>query len=263
MAAPSRDELRAHLVRTMIAGEVATPRQNNLLHFRRMAAGKAYYQFGLEFARDWTYDEIFELMVERVGIDPDRTNVYGDDTIDPDLTIAALDRMGDRIALAAERRETVLLASGHPEAMAPVYAAIGRELSRRGCTIITPADGWTYRTEFHEMPAERRIAYVDGVAVLRAKEASHHTHDPRPMRAILAEISQTSLSWPDLAIADHGWAGAAGQAGVSVVGVADCNDPALFAGEAEGKIHVSVPLDDNVLPRHYRPLTAYLLARLT
>jgi hypothetical protein len=33
-------------------------------------------------------------------------------------------------------------------------------------------------------------------------------------------------------------------------------------GEAEGKIAVAVPLDDNVLPRHYNPLTSYLLDRV-
>lgn len=63
-------------------------------------------------------------------------------------------------------------------------------------------------------------------------------------------------------IADHGWAGAAGEAGVETVGFADSNDPALFVGEAEGKIAVAVPLDDNVLPRYYAPLTAYLLDRV-
>jgi hypothetical protein len=62
-------------------------------------------------------------------------------------------------------------------------------------------------------------------------------------------------------MADHGWAGAAGQAGIDTVGFADCNDPALFAGEAEGKIAVAVPLDDNVLPHHYAEPIAYLLAR--
>ena len=79
------------------------------------------------------------------------------------------------------------------------------------------------------------------------------------MRAILRELSEAAGPWPDLAIADHGWAGAAGQAGIDTVGFADCNDPALFAGEAEGKVHPVVPLDDNVLPHHYTPLTVYLL----
>ena len=62
-------------------------------------------------------------------------------------------------------------------------------------------------------------------------------------------------------VADHGWAGAAGQAGIDTVGFADCNDPALFVGEAEGRVLSCVPLDDNVEPRLYAPLTAYLLDR--
>jgi hypothetical protein len=60
-------------------------------------------------------------------------------------------------------------------------------------------------------------------------------------------------------MADHGFAGAAGRAGIPVVGFADSNDPALFVGEAEGDVAVCVPLDDNVLPQLYEPMTAYLL----
>ncbi len=65
---------------------------------------------------------------------------------------------------------------------------------------------------------------------------------------------------PDLVVADHGWAGCAGQRGIDAVGYADRNDPALFLGEAEGTLQVTVPLDDHVTdPRFYDPLTAYLL----
>ncbi|MDN3353956.1 phosphatase [Actinomadura sp. DC4] len=258
---PTRTELRDHLVRTLIAGEVATPRQNNLLHYRRMAAGKPYYQFGLELERAWTFEEIFALMVKKCGIDPDPSHVYGDDTIDPELTIDALDAMGDRIAQAAERRETVLLATGHPSGLLPVYLAVARELAERGCAVLTPAAGWSYEVDTPQGPRTRQIRYIDRVAVLSGGGALHHTHDPHPMRAILEELTVNSTVWPDLAIADHGWAGAAGQAGVATVGFADCNDPALFAGEAEGKVHAVVPLDDNVPPHYYTPLTVYLLAR--
>jgi hypothetical protein len=47
---------------------------------------------------------------------------------------------------------------------------------------------------------------------------------------------------------------------VPTVAFADSNDPGLFVGEAEGKIDVVVPLDDNVTPADYAPLAAYLLA---
>lgn len=258
---PTRAELRDHLVRTLIAGEVATPRQNNLLHYRRMAAGNPYYLFGLELERGWTFDDIFALMVKKCGINPDTSHLYGDDTIDPELTIDALEAMGERIGQAASRRETVLLATGHPSGLLPVYLEVGRALRERGCTVLTPAAGWSYEVDTAQGLRIRQIRYIEGVAVLAGGGALHHTHDAAPMRAILEELTVNSTVWPDLAIADHGWAGTAGQAGVSTVGFADCNDPALFAGEAEGKVHAVVPLDDNVPPHYYTPLTAYLLAR--
>ncbi|TDD82118.1 phosphatase [Actinomadura rubrisoli] len=274
MAPPSRDELRAHLVKTMIAGDVATPRQNNLLHFRRMADGHPYYQFGLELKPSWTERTVLEMMVERCGVDPDPGHVYGDDTIDPDLTIDMVEAMGDRIGLAARRRENVVIATGHPATLTPVYQAVARALADSGCRVLTPAAGWTYEIESDWGGTEaRRIVYAEGgVAMLEGGDGrTQHTHDPYPMEAMLRELAADTASegstgektdlWPDLAIADHGWAGAAGQAGIDTVGFADCNDPALFAGAAEGKIDVVVPLDDGISPHHYAPMTAYLLGR--
>lgn len=55
------------------------------------------------------------------------------------------------------------------------------------------------------------------------------------------------------------WAGAAAEAGIDTLGFADCNDPALFIAEEEGKPIVTVPLDDNVEPHLYDPLSPYLL----
>lgn len=275
--APSRGELRAHLVRTMIAGEVATPRQNNLLHYRRMAAGNPYYQFGLELKPSWTERTVLEMMVERCGVDPDPAHLFGDDTIDPDITIDMLEAMGERIGLAARRRENVVVATGHPATLTPLYQAVARALAAAGCRVLTPAAGWTYEIETGYGGSDlRRIVYAEpGVAMLEGDDRrTHHTHDPHPMEAMLRELSSgAAISasagpaeakpdiWPDLAIADHGWAGAAGQAGIDTVGFADCNDPALFAGAAEGKIDVVVPLDDGVSPHHYAPLTAYILDR--
>jgi hypothetical protein len=270
---PTRAELRAHLVRTMIAGDVATPRQNNLLHFRRMANGNPYYQFGLELKPSWTERSVLEMMVERCGVDPDPAHLYGDDTIDPDITLDTLEAMGDRIGLAARRKEKVVVATGHPATLTPLYQAVARALEGAGCQVLAPAEGWTYEVETGYGGSElRRIVYADpGVAMLEGEDfRTHHTHDPHPMEAMLRALAANGSAdateakpdiWPDLAIADHGWAGAAGQAGIDTVGFADCNDPALFAGAAEGKIDVVVPLDDGISPRHYAPLTAYILDR--
>ncbi|WP_030163774.1 phosphatase [Spirillospora albida] len=272
MTVPTRDGLRAHLVRTMIAGDVATPRQNNLLHYRRMAAGHPYYQFGLELKREWTERTVLEMMVERCGVHPDPYHLYGDDTIDPDITIAALEAMGDRIGAAARRRANVVLATGHPATLTPLYQGLARALTAAGCRVLAPAAGWTYEIDTGYGGAEtRRIVYADGgVAMLEGDDGrTHHTHDAAPMEAMLDALDSASEDtageesgfWPDLAIADHGWAGAAGQAGIPTVGFADCNDPALFAGAAEGRIEVAVPLDDGISAHHYAPLTAFLLDR--
>ncbi|WP_407642097.1 phosphatase [Actinomadura spongiicola] len=269
---PTRDELRAHLVRNMIAGEVATPRENNLRHYRRMVAGHPYYQFGLELKPSWTEQTVLEMMVERCGVDPDPRHEFGVDTIDPEITLDTLEAMGDRIGLAARRRENVVIATGHPATLTPLYQAVARALDGAGCRLLTPAAGWTYEIETgHGGSDLRRIVYAPpGVAMLEDDHRTHHTHDPQPMEAMLRELAGTVSAdspeakpdfWPDLAIADHGWAGAAGQAGIDTVGFADCNDPALFAGAAEGKIDVVVPLDDGVSPQLYAPLTAYILGR--
>jgi hypothetical protein len=90
-----------------------------------------------------------------------------------------------------------------------------------------------------------------------------HTHDPEPMRGMLDALAQAGEAPPDLVVADHGYAGAAGMAGIETVGFADSNDPALFVGEAEGLISVAVPLDDNVLPHLYAPLTDLLIGGIS
>jgi hypothetical protein len=260
MTTPTRDELREHLIRTHIAGAVATPRQGNLRNYRKMAARDPDYLFGMEL-KEWTVEEVLALMAERCGVNPDPGFFYGDDTIDPDRTIDALEAMAARLALAARHRERVVLATGHPTGLLPIYLAAGRALRARGCTVLTPAAGWAYEVTTPGGARRRQIRYLDGVAMLSGGGSLHHTHDAAPMRAILAELAAKPKNWPDLAMADHGWAGAAGEAGIDTIGFADSNDPALFAGEAEGKIAVCVPLDDNVLPHHYAPLTNYLLSQ--
>lgn len=259
---PSRAELHRHLVASGIAGEVATPRDNNLQHYELLADRARHYLFGMEFGGTWTASDVLALMVKKAGVDPDANHVTGVDTIDPDRTISALETMAGRLRKAAVAGEDVLLATGHPAALLPVYIELARALDERGCAVRRPAAGWSYVTDTQYGRQERAIRYICGVAALSSGGALHHTHSPRPMREMLRYVEQFGETMPGLVIGDHGWAGAAGQAGLDVVGFADSNDPALFIGEAEGKIRAAVPLDDNVDPGHYAPLTAYLLGFL-
>src|SRR5690606_15119313 len=172
---------------------------------------------------------------------------WGQDTIDPERTIDALDAMADRIAGALARPEPRLLfATGHPTGLLAIHLPLARFAMERGARLLTPAEGWTYSNSGFGRP--RRTRYLGEVAMLDDRDAFVHTTHAEPLEPMPRELGDERR---DLVIADHGWAGAAGEAGVPTVAFADCNDPGLFVGEAEGKIEVVVPLDDNVLPRYY------------
>lgn len=262
ISTPTREELRAHLVSFGIAGEVATPRENNLSSYLRMSRREPLYLFGLEPEGSWTETDVLALMAERCGVSPELEHTSGQDTIDPDRTLDRLEAMAGRLRQAAERRERVLVATGHPVGLRPTHTAVARALRTAGCRLLTPGISWQHPDDTRYAEAGGTIGYLDDVAVLIGIDGiPEHTHSPLPMQAILAALDAAGEQPPDLVVADHGWAGAAGQAGIDAVGFADCNDPALFVGEAEGRVLVCVPLDDNVDPKLYGPITGYLLER--
>lgn len=249
---PSRQSLAEHLIRTRIAGDVATSRENNLDHYRELAEGNRYYWLGLDLGTRWTDPRaVLELMAERCGVVADPKHRRGQDTIDAELTIDALDRMAVELRKAAESRARVLFATGHPAGMFAVHQELAAAMRAAGCEVLLPAD---------RLYADNgEIRHIGGVSVLHRGGNLMHTHSPDPMREVL-DAMESEGQEPDLVVADHGWAGYAGSQGIDTVGFADCNDPALFVGEAEGDLTVTVPLDDNVAPHLYDPLTAYLLA---
>ncbi|MFI8965528.1 phosphatase [Streptomyces sp. NPDC053493] len=249
----SRAALVEHLLRTRIAGDVATPRDNNLAHYRRLANGDRHYWFGLEFGDRWSDEQdVLAVMAERCGVVDDPAHRTGQDTIDPELTVAALDRMAARLAKAAAAKERVLFATGHPGALIDAHSRVAAALRAKGCDIVRIPGGLT--------ADEGYVVQFADVAVFERGASLWHTHSPEPMNAILDGLEALGEPAPGLVVADHGWAGRAAQRGVDAVGYADCNDPALFLAEAEGTMQVTVPLDDHVVdPRSYEPLTAYLL----
>lgn len=252
-AIPSRTELVDHLVRTRIAGDVATPRENNLSHYRKLSNGDRNFWLGLELGDRWTDEQdVLAVMAERCGVNDDPEYRYGQDTIDPELTVDALERLAARLRKAADGEQRVLFATGHPGGLLDVHRATAAALRAAGCDIVVIPEG--LQTE------EGYVMQFADVAVLEHGATLWHTHSGEPMREILKGLERAGRPLPDLVVADHGWAGRAGQSGIDSVGYADCNDPALFLAEAEGTVQVTIPLDDHVTsPRHYDPMTAYLL----
>ncbi|MFI5911474.1 phosphatase [Dactylosporangium sp. NPDC051541] len=251
-----------HLRESLLAGDVETTRASNHGNAAAFAEGREGYLFGLPPLKAWTHAEVLAVMAERVGIDPDPERSTGTDVIDPEKTARALERMRDRLTLAARRQERVIVATGHPAGIIEVHMAVAAALKAAGCELLQPAAGVPFERPGRYDGRELSLAvrYIGGVAVAAEKAiALWHTHSPDGMRAMLAELEATGAALPDLVVADHGFAGAAAAAGLDVVSFADSNDPALFVGEAEGRVSVTVPIDDNVQPHHYWPVSAFLL----
>ncbi|WP_367140386.1 MULTISPECIES: phosphatase [Streptomyces] len=254
MPIPTRSELIDHLVRTRIAGAVATPRENNLDHYRRLANGDRRYWLGLELGDRWTDEQdVLAVMAERCGVSDDLNHRAGQDHIDAELTADALDRMANVLRKAAGSRQRVLFATGHPGALLDVHRATAAAMRAAGCEVVRIPGGLG--------ADEGCVVQFADVAVYEGGATLWHTHSPNPMAAILDGLLREGRPLPDLVVADHGWAGCAAQRGIDAVGYADSNDPALFLAEAEGTLQVAVPMDDHVTdPRFYEPMTAYLLA---
>lgn len=257
-APPTRDQLIEQLVGSRIAGAIATTRENNLANYALMANRDPGYLFGLEPCGAWTFEDVLALMAQRCGVSPDPMNESGADTIDPLLTLDRLDAMAEQLRKAARNKARVLVATGHPTGLLVVHIELARALRAAGCTVLTPPARWD-DVDASRRPHERHVRPILGVSVASQGANLLHTHSPRPMELMLQSLRDEGSPAPDLVVADHGYAGAAGRAGITAVGFADSNDPALFVGEAEGDVAVCVPLDDNVMPDLYDPMTAYLL----
>ncbi|MFE0188324.1 phosphatase [Streptomyces sp. NPDC058989] len=261
-------ELRAHLIEARLAGTIATTREKSLGRYRLFAARDPRVLLGLDPERDWPLGEVLRLMGQKCGVPVDPAHTSGPDVIDPDRTIAALDRFADRIGAAAGRRTPVLLGTGHPHRLLEFYAALADALSSAGCPVLTPAYGSRVDIATRFGVRTRVLDYVRGVALMRETGVRGapgvggvHTHSPLPVRTALGAAADVGGPLPGLVIGDHGWVCGAGQLGIEAIGLADTDDPALFVGQAEGRVAEVVPLDDAARTASYRPLIRYVLNR--
>ncbi|BCL29854.1 phosphatase [Streptomyces aurantiacus] len=260
--------LRAHLLAARLAGTVATSREVSLRSYRLFAARDPRVTIGLDPERTWKQHDLIALMADRCGVSDDPRHTSGPDVIDPERTLAALDAFAERLAEAARNRSPVLLGTGHPHRLIGFYAALADALSAAGCVVLTPAHGDRVDITTRFGLRTYNLDYVRGVALVRApgvpgagRGAGVHTHSPLPVRAALASAADVGGPLPELVVGDHGWVCGAGQLGFEAIGLGDTDDPALFVGEAEGRVSVVVPLDDAVRSDYYRPLTRYVLNR--
>ncbi len=251
--------LRGHLVASRLAGDVATSPRWTLDNCAKLVDGQPDYTFGLPDWRDADLDDAVAAVRAVCGGDPSAAaDPYGPGFIDPDLAVAAVAVHRDRLAAVARGGGArVLLATGHPTGLLPHYGAIARALQATGSELLAPLDDVLLAPE--PGPRGRRgIRFLDGVACVHDGAALRHTHLARFMEAMLDELGG-GPGVVDLVVADHGMAGAAIARGLPTLSIADVNDPALPLAQVRGRTDAVLPLDDNLAPRLFLPVTAAVL----
>jgi len=125
------------------------------------------------------------------------------------------------------------------------------ELAGRGAKVeMPPAVRWRQEGLSHDWVVD----HWDGVAMMTDGREPRHTHRPFAMHRILDVVG------PDLVFADHGFAGAAIEAGIETISIADVNDPALLVAQAQGRTDHVLVFDDHVDPNAYWPVFVALMA---
>lgn len=248
---PPREALIQALLDGGVAGVNSHDRPNVLWKIQRLCEGDPDLQFGLSGADALSKGAVLDLMAGAGGFPADPDLKHGLVMVDPELVLRGCEEIGDRLALATERGERVLLATGHPSGLPLLYQAAGRLLTDRGAKLLRPLEGFTWK----EDDRNRQIRYMGGVAVYTDRASALHTHSPDPMLRMLEEAT------PDLVFADHGFAGAAIEAGIDTVSIADVNDPALVVARHQGRTGPVVVMDDNVQPEAYWPCFQAIASR--
>ncbi|MFJ7419860.1 phosphatase [Streptomyces uncialis] len=260
--------LREYLAAVGLAGVVGTSREGSLRSYQLFGERDPRVLLGLDPVARWSAADVLALMAARCGVSGDPGHRTGRDVIDPVLTVAALDAFAERIGLAAERGEPVLLGTGHPGRLLEFYVSLAGALSAAGCEVLILGEGCRVDITTRFGVRTHRLDYARGVAFVRERdpgcaggETGAHTHSPLPVRIALAAAAASGGPLPALVVGDHGWVCGAGQLGFEAIGLGDTDDPALFVGQAEGRVSVAVPIDDAARSVYYRPLTRYVLKR--
>jgi hypothetical protein len=240
-------ELERALLAGLVAGWATHPLDNVRGNAQMLLDHDPDKEFGLTGLQEGIdLDGILDLIEKAAGSPIDRDARTGPVEIRPDPILEACRSAGERLRRACARGERVVVATGHPVGLAYLYHELAAWMTQRGADVRTPADGARWRDP--QLSHDWRIVYWDKVGMLSDTREPRHTHWPYAMHRML------EAERPDLVVADHGFAGAAIEAGVETVSIADVNDPALLVAQDQGRTEHVLVFDDHVDPNAYWPV---------
>jgi hypothetical protein len=230
-----------------IAGPATHPLDNVRGNAQMLMDRDPDKEFGLRGLQDgMSFDRILDLVEQAAGAPIDREARTGTVQIDPGAILDACAAAAPRLAAARERGERVVIATGHPTGLAHLYLRSSTWLTVGGAKVITPGEGARWREA--RLDHDWIVEAYGGVVALTDGLEPRHTHWPYAMHRVL------EAERPDLVFADHGFAGAAIEAGVETISIADVNDPALLVAKAQGRTEHVLVFDDHVAPQDYWPV---------
>lgn len=251
-------DLRDHLVASRLAGAVATSPGETRRNCGRLIDGWVDYTFGLSDHLDAGTDEAEDAVRATCGTAAVDGEPDGTGWIDPDTTLAGIERHRRGLAEHAGRGSRVVVATGHPTGLLGHYIRIADALGTAGCQVLTPLDDeWL----IEDADGHLGLRYLRGVGCVFDGGSLRHTHRSNFMEAALRHLEEEGRR-PDLVVADHGMAGAAVEHGIATLWIADVNDPALPLAAARGRTDGGLVIDDNLAPRLFEPVTDAMLADL-
>lgn len=243
----ARAEVERALLTGLVAGWATHPLDNVRGNAQLLLDHDPDKEFGLTGLQDGrSLDSILGLVETAAGAPIEREAGSGPVEIRPEPIVDASLAAGERLRRAAAGGERVVLATGHPVGLAYLYHELAAWLAANGADIRTPAPGTRWRDP--SVDHDWEVAYWDRVAMLSDTREPRHTHWPYAMHRILDEER------PDLVFADHGFAGAAVEAGIETIAIADVNDPALLVARDQGRLEHVLVFDDHVDPNDYWPV---------
>ena len=247
MPSPLEVQTREALVAAGITGPHRShARRSTIQKIHKLRDGDPDTTFGLSGVESHSPQEVMSFMAALTGCPGDINDFACDDLIDPDLTVGGIVAAALRLRDAAAAGATLLVATGHPTGMLEHHIRVVDAYVSAGGKLLRSREG--EQVPIGSKMRVREIRYTGGVGCLADWGQLLHTHKPDAMETIL-EVEP----WPDLVLADHGFAGAAIERGIPTIAVMDINDHALAVAHGKGRDVTIVPMDDNRLPHLYEP----------
>ncbi|HEX2295617.1 MAG TPA: phosphatase [Actinomycetota bacterium] len=246
MTRPDLSQTADALVAAGITGpHQSHSRHNNISKINAMLEGDPDGSFGISGLDKYSATEVLGFLAELTGCSDDIEDDCEFDTLDPSRTVAGIVAAARRLRDEATRGSALLAATGHPTGMLEHHIRVVDAYRRAGGKVLLLRED----ENLSPRPGKHlEVRYNGGVGCLADWGQLRHTHSPLAMEMLLE-----AEPWPDVVLADHGFAGAAIERGIPAIAVMDINDPALAVASAEGRDVVVIPMDDNRPPRLYEP----------